>query len=337
MSISSKKSIAATALLLALLALGWLAYRAMPASERNMRSSTCLITGTVELCLADGSDTIAITTDSIRQQGVWVSRRWWWPDRQGRVLTIQPSTLLHPNDSADQLRRIVMAQADSLSRLLKRKDNERLELDYYLRSHGVIDEGYSQIAAYANRQLKETTLLKNTMARLHAIIQRDSTLAANRKPTRMRLIQKALCTLSWYDDADSLLTTACQPLVYSPIAPNSAQPIILHTVSSTKPWHAYAVRNVPWGAKRHTKVMTVTIAPEARKDSLPHRAILTTGNAQRSNANTQAQHNTANPRAQHNSNNLVHDLPQLFAVDGAPVFTLHGRFLGLVRGKEVVE
>ena len=31
-----------------------------------------------------------------------------------------------------------------------------------------------------------------------------------------------------------------------------------------------------------------------------------------------------------------HDIPRLFAPDGAPVFTLHGRFIGIVYGRSII-
>lgn len=56
---------------------------------------------------------------------------------------------------------------DSLGRLLERKQVERKELIYYLRSHGVIDEGYTQIATYANAQRIETDSLASRYRKAH--------------------------------------------------------------------------------------------------------------------------------------------------------------------------
>lgn len=316
---STKYKIVAGALLLCVAGVLWLFYRSMPASETSMRSSTCMVTGRVTLCLVSGHDTVGLWRDTVAQQGVWVSRHWWWPSSGGRVLTIQPSTRVSAAVSGDSLRRLAAAQADSLSRLLSRKDTERKELAYYLRSHGVVDEGYTQIAAYAATQQRETAQLTNTMARLSSMLRRDSAAQAKGQATAMRLVTKAECTVSWYDGNDSLRSTASQPMTYKPVTHRQARPVIIHTLRSTKPWGAYAVRNVPWGAPEHRKVVTVTIAPNAHATAttpLLHRALLVTGNYWRDRG---------------------HDLPRIFAADGAPVFTLHGRFIGIVRGKEVIQ
>lgn len=68
--------------------------------------------------------------------------------RRAQVLTVGSTSRLRLSE--------VPAICDSLSSLLNRKETERKELIYYLRSHGVIDEGYTQIATYANRQSKMT-------------------------------------------------------------------------------------------------------------------------------------------------------------------------------------
>lgn len=316
---STRYKVAAGLLLTCVAGVLWLFYRSMPVSETDMRSSTCMVTGRVTLCLVSGRDTVHLWRDTVRQQGVWVSRHWWWPSSGGRVLTIQPSTRVSAAVTGDSLRRLVTAQADSLSRLLDRKDTEHKELAYYLRSHGVVDEGYTQIAAYAATQQRETAELTNTMQRLRTILSRDSAALTNGKATKMRLVAKAECDVSWYDASDSLRSTASRPMIYKPVEHHAARPVIIHTLRSTKPWGAYAVRNVPWGAPEHRKVVTVTIAPTAHATAatpLPHRALLVTGNYWR---------------------NRGHDLPPIFAADGAPVFTLHGRFIGIVRGKEVIQ
>lgn len=315
--------------------LTWLLVRAKPATEADIRRSACYVEGTASLCLVSGRDTVALTADSVSQEGVWVNRHWWWPSCDGRVLTLLGGTQprLHGIPlpvgqaaiEADSLRRYAAVGADSLGRLLRRKETEGKELQYYLRSHGVIDEGYTQIAAYAQSQAAETKALRRRVASLLAILHADSarragsgkTAADGRRKVKdggLGLVCKLSVRVSWYDSRDSMNTVGCRPVVCA--VSGAPRPVIVHTNRSVKPWGVYAVRNVPWGATRHRKVVTVTLPPHpaAGKDSAS--AILATGSYDRGRG---------------------HDLPRLFAADGSPVFTVHGRFIGIIAGKEVVQ
>lgn len=339
------------ALLLTVSGVVWLLVRAKPATEDDIRRSACYVEGTSSLCLVAGGDTVVLTADTLSQEGVWVNRHWWWPSCNGRVLTVLTAhtPLLHglalrgaylAND--DSLRRYAAIGTDSLARLLDRKEIEGKELQYYLRSHGVIDEGYTQIAAYAAGQATETATLRQRVSALRAMLHADSARwvspgnaaagnnavkadnnarkdrkAARSKAPKMRLIRRIDCRVSWYDSSDSLTTVGCRPLTVKPTG--KAVTVIIHTLRSTKPWGTYAVRNVPWGAPRHRKIITVTLNRSATPADTTMKTgatvILATGRFDRGRG---------------------HDLPRLFAADGAPVFTLHGRFIGIVAGKEVM-
>lgn len=292
--------------LLVLIVFGWLLVRAMPATETELRRSTCFVDGNVSVCLVSGKDTAVLLSDSVHQQGVWINRHWWLASCDGRVLTLSPTSKLR---SAD-----VPTLCDSLAALLNRKETERKEIIYYLRSHGVIDEGYTQIATYANRQSKMTDSLKLKLRELRRICPTDSDHTGKhfKLSKKSRLVLKTDYRVSWYNTANHLKTVICDP-VYTPLT-SKIYPLILHTRRSTKPWGVYAVRNVPWGSAEHRKIVTVRLVPTEKK--APFHSIIVSGKYWQG----------------HN-----HDLPHLFAVDGAPVFTKHGRFIGIIHGKEVLQ
>lgn len=298
-----KHKIIIIAILCLLFVLLWLAVRARPATEDDIRRSAVFVEGNSYVCLCVNRDTIILTADTVHQQGVWINRHWWWPSCDGRVLTIiqghdpLPADLLNNEDS---LRDVVTQGTDSLKRLLDRKETERKELQYYLRSHGVIDEGYTQIAAYANAQNVETGSLK----------QRYKKLSNINKNSHLQLIRLGRFNVSWYDNKGKLQKVNCKPIATK--LGRSGEPVILHTLRSTKPWGVYAVRNVPWGAPHHRKIIDVTLSSS---DTItPHHALLVTGNYDKDEG---------------------HNIPRLFANDGSPVYTLHGRFIGIISGKEV--
>lgn len=316
--------------LLAVIAVVFLAVRATPATESDIRSAACLVRGTDFLCLVSGKDTVTLRADSVNKEGVWINRHWWWPSCDGRVLTVNSPDAVSflPIDNADSLRHLVAVRTDSLAALLHRKDIEHKELQYYMRSHGVIDEGYTQIAAYAAAQARETAELAKIHARLRAMLQHDS---VAHKP--MHLIRRSVYTVTWYD-GDTVKSVACKPLITK--LSRHGTPMIVHTRRLIKPWGVYAVRNVPWGATAHRKVIVVKVV-EAQKEEMlkkekqkeekqkeekqkaegpePGVTILTRGNYWKGHS---------------------HDIPRLFAPDGAPVFTLHGRFIGIVYGRSII-
>lgn len=300
----SKLKIIVIVAILLLAGLTWLVLRAFPVSEVELRRSACLVDGRVSVCLVSGKDTVELLTDSVHHEGVWINRHWWWPSCDGRVLTVGPTSKVEPMD--------ISAICDSLSSLLHRKETERKELTYYLRSHGVIDEGYTQIAAYAARQNRVTDSLKRRLTVLQKIGAIDST---GKKPKRAKKVQFALrgnYRVSWYNGNNELHSVACEPVASQ--LTDKATPLILHTQRSFKPWGVYAVRNVPWGAAQHRKIVTVRIIRSERK--APYHSIIVTGNYWQGHD---------------------HDIPELFAKEGAPVFTQHGRFIGIIHGKEVMQ
>lgn len=286
-----------------LAACSWLTVRLLPASADNMRHATCFVDGHAQLCLVTGTDTLVLRADSVHQQGVWINKHWWWPSCDGRVLTLCPTTRLAlPADSMAHATptKLVALLTDSLGRLLQRKQTEEKEQRYYLRSHGVQDEGYTRIATYATAQAKATALLDSTYHALKGLKITPQT----------RVVRIGRYRLSWYDDDNHLNVVSCKPFVYN--ANQQGHPVILYAANDKKPWKAYAVRNVPWGIEASNNILLATIAPT---DTVaPARVLLVPGRYAR---------------------NGRHDVPRLLARNGTPMFTAGGRFAGIVKGKEI--
>lgn len=300
----SKLKIAVIVVLLLLAGLTWLVLRAFPVSEVELRRSACLVDGRVSVCLVSGKDTVELTADSVHHEGVWINRHWWWPSCDGRVLTVGPTSNARLVD--------ISTICDSISSLLHRKETERKELIYYLRSHGVIDEGYTQIAAYAAMQNRATDSLKRRLTALQKISAIDSTGKKSGKARKIQFTLRGNYRVSWYNGNNEPHSVACEPVASQ--LTDKAAPLILHTQRSFKPWGVYAVRNVPWGATQHRKIVTVKIIRTDRK--APYHSIIVTGNYWQGHD---------------------HDIPELFATDGTPVFTQHGRFIGIIHRKEVIQ
>mgnify|MGYP006913127892 FL=1 len=290
-----------SAMALPVAALLWIGIRALPASEDNMRASVCLVDGQSKLCVIVKGDTIAVASDSVHGQGVWINQHWWWPSCAGRVLTTQQGngrTDQGPWLIADSVPRLIAAQTDSLGALLQRKNTERKELQYYLRCHGVQDEGYQRIARYATKQARETDSLTTIYMALKA----------HQPFKKARLVRVGHYSVAW-NDGDGLLQRAqCEPVI-TPVG-QLGKPVILQTCDHTKPWAAYAVRNTPLKFTLSQKIFTVKMSTG---DTL-HHTLMVSGNL---------------------SADRHHDFPRLFAPDGAPVFTNHGKFIGVVSKDQV--
>lgn len=276
----------------------WLVVRTLPATEDDIRRSVCLVDGHSDLCVCSGKDTLVIHSTTVHQQGVWINKHWWWASCDGRVLTVQNDSLLSDFGrlTVDSLRGFIKAEIDSLTELADRKNTERDELEYYLRSHGVQDEGYMQIAAYAAKQTKEATAINEKLKKMQAF------------PTKGRLgvVRRGIYQVSWFDDKGKH-SVGCKPLLTK--ADRTGQPVILRSYRRQLPWGAYAVRHLPWPNPSHRSLLVCSIAPS---DTVAfRRTLLAEGTLSAINK---------------------HNLPRLFALDGSAAFSLHGRFLGVVAG-----
>lgn len=297
-SLLRKVTLAAALAVVVVVAL-WLAWRSLPASAGDMRRSACAVEGRVSLCLVAGTDTLVLRSDSVAQQGVWVDHHWWWPGCRGRLLTVSRGGM--PTDTARMAHApldVLAERIDSLGSLLGRKETERKELAYYLRTHGVMDEGYDRIAAYASAQITETDSLARLAERLCE--WRDRNAARTRRGCA--IARKHEYVVKWRDGRDSLLTARAEPVVLPPEACGRAVEVRARVTGN--PHGAYAVRRLPWVGGCRGDILAVVVP-----------SILASG--------------TCDSLGRH-------DLPRLFAADGTPVFTAHGRFVGVVSGKEVV-
>lgn len=293
----------ASAIVLSVAVLLWIVFRALPASEDNIRASVCLVDGQSDLCVVLGNDTITVLSDSVHGQGVWINRHWWWPSCSGRVLTTQQGNELTDHGvwlMADSLPHLIASQTDSLAALLQRKETERKELQYHLRCHGVQDEGYQRIALYAAEQARET----DSLSRVCKVLK------SHQPFKKARLVRVGHYSVAWYDSNGVLQRAQCESVV-TPLG-QLGNPLVLQTTNHSKPRAAYAVRHTPLTFALSRKIFTVKVNTH---DTIRHTLIV------HGNHSTDGHHN----------------FPHLFAPEGSPVFTNHGRFIGIVSKDKVIK
>ncbi|MGI6241980.1 MAG: hypothetical protein ACOYJK_00340 [Prevotella sp.] len=277
--------------------------RLMPASKKDIRKSVCFVDGMTQLCLVSGQDTIVLQSDTICQQGAWINRHWWWPSCDGSILTVGRACAPTPRrqwPDANDLPRQMSEIIDSIGRLLTIKDTEQQEIEYYIRSHGVQDEGYNRISRYANLQKKATDSLRSVYQTLKSI----------KLDQHSHFVRKYFLQASWYNADGRLDTMECQPILS--YTNHSEDTITIHTKQNLTPRGVYAVKRMPWGAAGSKRIVTATLT---RKDSISrHHTLLANGKM---------------------IDETHHDLPDLFARDGSPVFTAYGLFVGIISKQTV--
>ncbi len=278
----------------------YLSVRQRPASDADVRAAVVAVNGRMELCLATDTDTIVVETRAIDQQGVWVERHWWWPSQGGRVLTVQltDTTAQYAEkataDSKDWTAWLQAVQS-SLDNVAEQKAEERRELEYYLRSHGVQDEGYTRIAEYAYQTDSLVDSLKRMKARY----------AAFGLPGQARWVCRYGVAVTWWDEDGQRQTTPCAPLVTAP----ATQPatMILQTALHKRPKGAYGVRHQYWGKDNPDVVYTATVVPA--DSTLPRRVLVAKGKRTKDGKLS---------------------IPEIFARKGAAMFSGGGKFLGVI-------
>ena len=244
-----RRAIAAAAIL-ALLAAAWLTYRIWPDDgERALRAHT-----QITLCryyqIGDKRGNqlyfAAIGKDSLLQEltwnaqkirsrdshadGFWANRSWIYPSCGGRIIAIMPDE--HTPAAADIPPSILITNQLRAEKLKLAKLCHLLtELKYYLRVHGVQDEGYDIVAKYTTNAL----LRKDTLAKNIALLER---MAKNPNIT----IRRADRYVTTYQTPDGKTAqTACRI-----VARGAHHKLLLRTNDGKTPDGVKAISIMPW-------------------------------------------------------------------------------------------
>lgn len=287
---------------------GWTVWNVWPFDRADMLRSSCTIEGEALLYLRSGKDSLLLSRTPANRQGVWANRHWWAPSCSGRLLTSGPVIPFFERHewplSQKELRERLVTATDSLQKVLHRREIEAKELAYYLRTHGVQDEGYGRIARYAQEQKQEIDTLTKMVRALEHIPDNGQ--------LKLFIVEHDTAV---YRNADGRISrAACEPLVWTGNFDRSTrrmvaagpQPVWLRTADHTTPPDIYAVSLFPWTLRSNEReALTVVLLPGDTLliDSwLRHRQLLQ---------------------------------PRMFAPDGAPVFTKHGYCLGISVKKKI--
>ncbi|HEY9551008.1 MAG TPA: hypothetical protein VIQ97_01870 [Prevotella sp.] len=246
-----------------LVVMAWMAWRCRPLTARQIVAATVVTErlSWYELCAngkpvlffnAEGNDTLlnqlsptpASAVHKATATGHWSDRHWFVPSCRGRLFTAFPTgdTVTMPH-----VERRLSAEKTKLKRLMRGLRMQDAELNYFLRVHGVQDEGYAMVADYEQK----IKLRLQRMGRILTVI--DS-------------VEKAKCRLSlrhrvrynvYFRQPDG--TTAKLPCTEVGVSADNGM-CLLQTTNHRMPATAYALRWLPWASPHEGKVLVSAIA-----------------------------------------------------------------------------
>ena len=256
--------------------------------------------------------TVVADTEVIERRlitGVWINRYDFMPSCRGRILLPAVDTTAY--NSLAAARRTpakVIGQAIATTRKeIERLDLTAAKLQYYLDTHNVSDDGYNAMAAFntdLNRRRKEAALLLTVLEK-----------TTKKHTVSIRHIGKY--NLLYNDGTGRTRRTACNDITTN----RNRQFRIIQTADKGMPKGASALYFHRWTAPAVMPGNRVTTTsyygssqPGFSTDAL--KADLFFGIVTKRGG---------------------HDVPDMFAPDGSPVFTTGGRLVGItLRGKVVV-
>mgnify|MGYP004515877599 CR=1 FL=1 len=321
MKYSSKKLLFALVLLAVALVVGCVAWQLVPPSAQSLRGSAVVVEQTTwqEICIdgkprlyfsASQGDTaligVTVSRDSARHHkrvaGCWVNRWALLPSCSGRIATVYCASPSLPKLQGDS---VIMARCrQSIATQLKTLKAHKSELDYYLRVHGVQDNGYQSIAALASHVGKVYAEVASASRLL------DSLTAGSGH--RMQLKTVTEYTAVFRNEADSVVRMPLNVVAASP----KSSTMLLQTSDATTPDGATPLSLWTWGTGSVGKICSVGYPGlgEAGLECDTISPVIVPGCRLKDGS---------------------HDLARVLISDGSPVFTLKGRFIGIVNGKKI--
>lgn len=302
---------------------GFIAWRLMPPSADGMRNSAVVVGQTSwHEVRVDGkpclyfSDAIGDTAllgvtanrDSAihrhRLAGCWTNRLPLFPSCFGRIATAYAAPPRHPRVKGDSS--IVRLCRQSIATQLKTLKTQKTELDYYLRVHGVQDNGYQSIAALATRVAQAYSDVSRAARMLDSL--------ANGRRHRFTINSMTQYSATFRDSKRHIAHAALKPI----FADSHKRFMLLQTCDESTPDGASPVSPTLWGSRKECSILAVG-HPGLGEPGL--------------------ECDTVSPAIipGHKFKDSRHDLPRVLAADGSPVFTERGMFIGITSGNTIVE
>ncbi len=235
--------------------------------------------------------------------GCWINKLTFFPSCNGRIMSVNPfaedceklATL-----NADTLVNRTINHLDEMATKYKRR---KAELDYYLKTHSVKDEGYTFIAEYAEEYADLRSKAEKQLELLYKL----------KNMKNLRLNERTSYALLYSANGKTTITIPCT-IVNEDKSGRAQQTVTLQTRNKFMPKEANAVYTSKFfriSPERDDTINAATVfglySPGAAKPAL--RKISTFRGVMKDSCR--------------------HDIPQLLLPDGAPLFSDKGFFIGL--------
>lgn len=237
--------------------------------------------------------------------GCWMNKYSFIPSCHGRILIANPfikkDDLLPTANKTIQgiIAKTITKNEKAVAYNRKREE----ELNYYLNTHNVKDEGYNTIASYAEENKKEKENLQNSITILKSLQQKGC----------VKIIRKSTYALLYATANNKTGRIFCTPL-YDETTKAPKGVTVLQTQKEFMPKEANAIYRFDF----------FNLSPE-RNDSISIAGIF--GLTEKSTANAALQKpNIFKGKAVSPDK---HDIPPLLAPEGAPIFSRRGYFIGI--------
>lgn len=298
----------------------------LPMSEEDMKASVAAVECRAHYEIRQGGKTIAAASDinedttltDVKEKpdsdtermamtsGCWTDRHALLPSCRGMIAIAEPfagKQELHTYISSHLMEAIDNTINKTEARLKKNKQRET-ELSYYLSTHNVKDEGYTNIAAYDNASKEERKKMERSIALLKKL-----------KEGKKLSITFAESYTALIADGKRCKRIACHP-VAAEGEKTSAGCRLIETHDKKTPDQARPAHRLPF------------FRPSAEKGDSVTAAARFGMNPKSGSAKALQKANTI--RGAMLGGNK-HDIPQLLAPDGSPIYSGSGHFIGLSR------
>ncbi|PTL25010.1 hypothetical protein C3V39_09775 [Prevotella sp. oral taxon 820] len=300
-----------------LIIVGWYVWTTKPYNEQQMKRSISLVERKSYFVLYAADKPVIMfsgfSRDSIMEGfsfsedsisgltfvggGFWVNRYPWVASCSGRMIAAvndMPEIVPIRENVPIFLYKEIAYLKENLSRMRDKLS----ELRYYLRVHGVQDEGYDVIAKY-------TTRLR---ARIDTAQKALDTLRTIKRHTPVTIIRKNTFTAKYPDESGRWNACDMRVLKYS----DDMRYAVLQTVSAKSPDSIQPLSLLPWNAGTKGAAVGVSYLTTLAGKSY---GVLMDG--------------TLDGDGKHNFSDFL-------MKDGHPVFSAHGSFVGMKQGKTVI-
>ena len=245
---------------------------------------------------------LSFSEDSIRGLtfvggGFWAHRYPWTASCSGRMIAaVNDTSEIVP--IAENAPIFLYKEIDYLKESLAKMREKQSELRYYLRVHGVQDEGYDAIAKYATRLYARIDTAQKALDKLKSI----------KRHTSMAIIKKDAFTAKYLDESGHWRESDMRVLKYS----NDMRYALLQTVDAKSPESIRALSLFPWKARAKGEAVGVSYQTTPTGKAY---GVLMNG--------------TLAGAGKHNFSDFL-------LKDGMPVFSAHGNFIGMKLDKTII-